>query len=109
MIKLRCLIKEVHADSNGPAGARSIAGMVTAQGIALSRYRASKLMKGLNLVSCQSPKHRYRKVKQEHIAILNHLDRQFAVTSPNQVWVGDVTYVWTGNRWMYLAVVIDLF
>lgn len=66
-------------------------------------------MKGLNLVSCQSPKHRYRKVKQEHIAIPNHLDRQFVVTSPNQVWVGDVTYVWTGNRWMYLVVVIVLF
>ncbi|WP_157935217.1 DDE-type integrase/transposase/recombinase, partial [Vibrio breoganii] len=33
----------------------------------------------------------------------------FAVTAPNQVWVGDVTYVWAGNRWSYLAVVIDLF
>ncbi len=38
-----------------------------------------------------------------------HLERQFAVTAPNQVWVGDVTYVWTGNRWAYLAVVLDLF
>lgn len=41
--------------------------------------------------------------------IPNYLVRQFAVTKPNQVWVGDVTYIWTGNRWMYLAVVIDLF
>ncbi len=31
------------------------------------------------------------------------------MSTPNQVWVGDVTYVWTGNRWAYLAVVIDLF
>nr|CBX86918.1 transposase OrfAB, subunit B [Photobacterium damselae subsp. damselae] len=31
------------------------------------------------------------------------------VTYPNQVWVGDVTNVWVGHRWMYLAGVIDLF
>ncbi|TMO77141.1 DDE-type integrase/transposase/recombinase, partial [Pseudoalteromonas aurantia] len=36
-------------------------------------------------------------------------DRQFDVVEPNTVWCGDVTYVWTGNRWAYLAVVIDLF
>lgn len=39
----------------------------------------------------------------------NLLARQFAVTEPNQVWCGDVTYVWTGQRWAYLAVVLDLF
>ena len=66
-------------------------------------------MKQLGLVSRQLPKHRYRKATQEHIEIPNHLDRQFAVTAPNEVWVGDVTYIWSGQRWMYLAVVIDLF
>ncbi len=40
---------------------------------------------------------------------LNYLERQFAVTEPNQVWCGDVTYIWTGKRWAYLAVVLDLF
>ena len=83
--------------------------MVTDQGTLLSRYRTSKLMKSLKLVSCQQPKHKYRKSGSEHIAIPNYLDRQFAVTAPNKVWVGDVTFVWTGNRWAYLAVVIDLF
>ena len=34
---------------------------------------------------------------------------EFAVTEPNQVWCGDVTYIWTGKRWAYLAVVLDLF
>jgi putative transposase len=109
MVKLRSLVKEVHTTSNGSAGARSIADMVTALGMKLTRYRASKLMKNLGLVSCQQPKHKYRKATQEHIEIPNHLSRQFAVTAPNQVWVGDVTFVWTGQRWAYLAVVIDLF
>ncbi|WP_332405501.1 IS3 family transposase [Vibrio metschnikovii] len=108
-VKLRSLISEAYAASNGSAGARTIADIVTNQGVSLSRYRAAKLMKTLGLVSCQVPKHRYRKASQEHIEIPNHLDRQFAVTAPNEVWVGDVTYIWTGNRWMYLAVVIDLF
>lgn len=37
------------------------------------------------------------------------LERQFAVTQPDQVWCGDMTYVWTGKRWAYLAVVLDMF
>jgi len=39
----------------------------------------------------------------------NELNRQFNVGGPNQVWCGDVTYIWTGQRWSYLAVVIYLF
>ncbi len=66
-------------------------------------------MKKLGLVSCQQPRHRYKRSRQEHIVIPNHLERQFAVAEPNQVWYGDVTYIWTGKRWAYLAVVLDLF
>jgi transposase InsO family protein len=39
----------------------------------------------------------------------NHLNRQFSVSSPNQVWVGDITYLWTKEGWLYLAVFIDLY
>ncbi|WP_408068373.1 IS3 family transposase [Vibrio tritonius] len=109
-VKLQAMVREAHEASNGSAGARTIADIVTnTKGVSLSRYRATKMMKVLGLVSCQSPKHRYKRATQEHVEIPNHLGRQFAVTEPNQVWVGDVTYVWAGNRWMYLAVVIDLF
>ena len=107
--EVRALVKEAHNASNGSAGARTIADIVTQTGINLSRYRATKIMKALGLVSRQMPKHRYKKQPLEHIEIPNYLDRQFAVTAPNMVWVGDVTYVWAGNRWVYLAVVIDLF
>jgi putative transposase len=51
----------------------------------------------------------YKKALQPHVAIPNELNRQFNVGGPNQVWCGDVTYIWTGQRWSYLAVVIDLF
>ncbi len=79
------------------------------RGTPLSRYRATKLMKELNLVSCQPRKHTYRKVNQEYIEVPNFFNRQFAVTFPNQGWCGDVTYLWAGKRWADLAVVIDLF
>ncbi len=49
------------------------------------------------------------KASKEHVEIPNYLERQFAVTEPNQVWCGDVTYIWAGKRWAYLAVVLDLF
>ncbi len=39
----------------------------------------------------------------------NLLDRQFAVAAPNQVWASDVTYIWTREGWVYLAVILDLF
>jgi transposase InsO family protein len=39
----------------------------------------------------------------------NLLNRQFKVDEPNQVWVGDITYIWTESGWLYLATVIDLF
>lgn len=39
----------------------------------------------------------------------NVLDRQFEVSEPHQVYVGDITYLWTQEGWLYLAVIIDLF
>jgi putative transposase len=110
--KLNVLVKEAHGLSNCSAGARTVADIVTndeTHTVSLSRYRATRLMKKLELVSCQVPKHAYKKVSKEHIAIPNLLDRQFAVTEPNQAWCGDVTFIWTGHRWAYLAVVMDLF
>jgi putative transposase len=106
------LVNEVHRLSNGSAGARTVAAIVTndeAHTVSLTRYRATRLMKKLELVSCQIPKHAYKKASKEHIAIPNLLDRQSAVTEPNQAWCGDVTFIWTGHRWAYLAVVMDLF
>ncbi|MCC4040972.1 IS3 family transposase [Escherichia coli] len=106
---LRSQVLELHGISHGSAGARSIATMATRRGYQMGRWLAGRLMKVLGLVSCQQPTHRYKRGGHEHVAIPNYLERQFAVTEPNQVWCGDVTYIWTGKRWAYLAVVLDLF
>ena len=107
--ELLSLVREVHQASQGSAGARSIANMVTAKGKPMGRWLAAKLMVELGLVSRQQPTHKYLRGSKEHVDIPNHLGRQFAVAEPNQVWCGDVTYIWTGCRWAYLAVVMDLF
>lgn len=83
--------------------------MVTAESVSLSRYRAVRRMPELGLVSSQQPKHRYKKAEQSHLSIPNRLDRKFDVEAPNKVWAGDITYIWSGWRWAYLAMVIDLF
>lgn len=51
----------------------------------MRRWLAGRLMKELGLVSCQQPTHRYKRGGHEHIVIPNRLERQFAVTEPNQV------------------------
>ena len=39
----------------------------------------------------------------------NVLNRQFSMTKPNQAYVSDMTYIWTQEGWLYLAVVVDLY
>lgn len=108
-LKLQALVKAAHKASNGSAGARSIAKIVTQAGTPLSRYRAGRRMKLLGLESSQVPSHAYKKAEQPHIDIPNLLDREFDVEQPDTAWAGDITYIWTGTRWAYLAVVLDLF
>lgn len=106
----RSQVREAWNASGGSAGARSIATIVTAKhSVKMSRWLAGKLMKELGTASCQIPAHKYKRGSNEHVEIPHLLDRQFAVTAPNQVWCGDVTYIWTGKCWAYLAVVLDLF
>ena len=66
-------------------------------------------MKQLGLFSTRPPGHSYKKADQPHLDIPNRLDQEFDVKEPNQAWTGDTTYIWTGVRWAYLAVVIDFF
>ena len=66
-------------------------------------------MKKLGLRSSQPSSPKYKKANNEHLAMPNILNREFDIKNPNQVWCGDVTYVWIGKRWAYLAIVLDLF
>ncbi len=47
--------------------------------------------------------------KHNHPVAPNHVNQDFKVYKPNQVWVSDITYLWTREGWLYLVVIIDLF
>jgi putative transposase len=76
----------------------------------VSRRRIGRLMKKAGLV-CKTIKKFKATTNSKHNESIspNLLNRNFKVDEPNQVWVGDITYIWTDMGWLYLATVIDLF
>lgn len=109
--ELRDRVKQVFDDSRGSAGSRSIREHLKTQEhpVEIGLYKIRKLMQEANLVSKQPGKHRYKMANEVHLDIPNELDRRFTVSAPDQVWCGDITYIWADNRWIYLAVVLDLY
>lgn len=102
-------VVELHARSRGAAGARTLSAALRNEGFLAGRYLAARLMKEAGLISAQRRKHRYRIAKEQSAIAANELERRFTVSRPNQVWCGDVTYIWAGGRWIYLAAVMDLY
>lgn len=107
--QLREQVVSIHEQSRGSAGARTVSAFLREEGFDVGRFMARSLMKEAHVASKQTRKHRYKIAEDESRIAPNHLDRAFAVEQPNQVWCGDVTYIWAGTQWMYLAVVIDLY
>jgi len=95
--------------SRSAAGSRTIKTMLNNDGIEIGRYKVSRLMAEIGLISKQPGPHAYKQATVERLDIPNVLNRQFDVEAPDQVWCGDITYIWTGTRWSYLAVVLDLY
>ena len=106
---LRSRVNELFTQSRSAAGSRSIMLMMRADGIEIGRFKVRKLMSEMKLISKQPGSHAYKKATVERPDIPNVLDREFTVSAPNEVWCGDITYVWAQGRWHYLAAVIDLF
>jgi putative transposase len=107
-VQLRAHVREVFQVSRGSAGSRTIKAILSEQGITVGRYKIRRLMQEATLVCRQPGSHTYKKAVAERWDMPNHVNRVFSVSGPNQVWCGDITYVWTGDRWSYLAVVLDL-
>lgn len=107
--RLKVQAIQIHRASRQAAGARTISNALTQRGDPVGRYKARNLMKEADLVSKQHKKHRYPLAEGALHTTENVLNREFNVSAPNQVWCGDITYVWAGSHWLYLAVVLDLY
>ena len=102
--------KELFRKSRKTYGSRRISNGLKRQGFNVGRYQAGSLMRRLEL-SVKSRK-RFKITtdsKHDHPVVPNHLDRKFQVEVPDKVWTSDLTYIWTRQGWLYLAVVLDLF
>ncbi|MFG8120244.1 IS3-like element IS222 family transposase, partial [Pseudomonas aeruginosa] len=107
-VALRSQVNQLFSQSRGSAGSRSILGMLREEGVTIGRFRVRRLMRELGLVSKQPGSHACKQATVERPDIPNRLNREFATEHPNQVWCGDITYVWAQGRWHYLAAVLDL-
>lgn len=104
------LIKELFESQRKRCGTRTLKKALARQGFQVSRRRIGRLMKQAGL-ECKTKKKFKATTDSKHAYPVapNLLNREFQVDQPNQVWVGDITYVWTEEGWLYLATVIDLF
>lgn len=108
-VALKSLVLKEFRQSRHSAGSRTITALLRQQGVETGRYKVRHLMREQGLVCKQPGPHAYRQARSERLDIPNHLAREFDVARPNQAWCGDITYIWTGHCWSYLAVVIDLY
>jgi len=81
------------------------------QGVQVSRKRVAALMRENQLVSRRKRRFKPMTTDSNHDGPIapNLLQRDFTAASPNRVWVADITYCATGEGWLYLAVIIDVF
>lgn len=108
--KLSELIKEIFIQNHCNYGTRRIRKELVKQGFQVSRRRIGKLMKQNNLFCKTKRKFKVTTNSNHQLPIApNVLQRNFVAAQSNQKYVGDITYIWTLQGWMYLAVVIDLY
>jgi len=102
--------KVVFKASGKTYGSRRMSRALQALGYLVGRHQARTLMRQLGLWVL--PTRRFKVTtdsKHNHPVAPNVLARKFDVEAPDRFWAGDITYLWTQQGWLYLAVIIDLY
>lgn len=103
-------IIDIHASSRNIYGYRKIYYQLLKNGVDCSENRVFRLMNKNNIFSKVKKKFKATTNSKHNLPIsANILNREFTVASPNTHWVGDISYIWTDEGWLYLATVIDLY
>ena len=109
--QLNELIKSIFIQGRYNYGTRRIADKLKeVYGLIVSRKRISSIMKDLNIKVNIKRRFKNTTDSNHNLPIApNILNRDFYASYPNEKWVGDITYISTGEGWLYLATVIDLY
>ncbi len=107
---LRARLQELHVESDGRYGSPRMLRSLRNEGTRVSKRRVERAMRSLGI---QARRRRRFRVTTEanplHAPADNLLARDFTASRPDERWVTDITYVWTGEGWSYLAAILDLF
>lgn len=105
--ELRIRIQQIYDESKQIFGAGKITAVMKEEGYKVSQEMVRELMRDMGLISIrQDAKKVYAK---ERRSLKNHLNQQFEVTRPNEVWVSDVTYFLCKDIKYYICAIIDLY
>lgn len=103
-------IRDAHRRSRCTYGSPRITHELRADGRCVGENRIARLMRAAQIRAKSARKWRATTQSAHRLPVAeNTLDRGFSVAQPNHVWAGDISYVWTAQGWLYLAVVIDLY
>jgi len=103
-------MKELFAASRGSLGSRMMKQNLRQEGFEIGRDKTRRLMKSLKLKVKQKRKYKVTTDSNHKLPVAeNVLNRNFSPAAPNQAWGSDITYLWTQQGWIYLAVIIDLY
>ncbi|MDA8415535.1 MAG: IS3 family transposase [Betaproteobacteria bacterium] len=103
-------IRALHAQSRHTYGSPRITRDLEEMGHPVGENRVARLMQAHGIRAKTVKKWKATTDSSHRLPVAsNTLDRQFMVTAPNRVWAGDISYVWTDEGWLYLAVVLDLY
>jgi transposase InsO family protein len=103
-------IKEIFDKSRGSYGSRRIVKQLKNEGRQIGRYKVRRIMRQMGL-RAKTPRRFKLTTDSRHSFPIapNVLNRNFDVNIPNKVWTADITYVWTFEGWLYLAIIMDLY
>jgi len=109
--RLTALIREAFEESRGIYGAPRVHRRLRHRGESCGRNRVARLMRDANLQSKTRCRYRLKTTdsSHDHPIAPDHVARDFQASKPNEIWVSDMTYIKTGEGWLYLAVTMDLF
>lgn len=101
---------KIFNEHSGRYGCIRITKILNKQGIKTNRNRVSKLMRRNGLIAKGAKKHYINYLeKNNYEEKPNLLNQVFETDKPNQVWIGDITYIPTNEGTLYLSVFVDLY